>query len=65
MCKNILQVSFYCFFTAYSQTDTHFGPDTTDNAKQWNRTHHETIPLLFGHIHAQWPLLIQRLLQVL
>ena len=65
MCKNILQVSFYCFFTACSKPDAHFDPDTTDNAKQWNRTHHETIPLVFGRIHAQWPLLIQRLLQIL
>ena len=65
MYKNILQVSFYCFFTACSQTDAYFDPDTADNAKQWNRTHHETIPLVFGRIHAQWPLLIQRLLQVL
>ena len=65
MRKNILQVSFYSFFTACSQTDAHFDPDTADNAKQWNRTHHETIPLVFGRIHAQWPLLIQRLLQVL
>ena len=65
MCKNILQASFYCFFTACSQTDAHFDPDTADNAKQWNRTHHETIPLFFGRIHAQWALLIQRLLQVL
>ena len=64
MCKNILQVSFYCFFIACSQTDAHFDPDTADNAKQWNRTHHETIPLVFVCIHAQWPLLIQRLLQV-
>ena len=31
MCKNILQVSFYCFFTACSQTDVHFDPDTADN----------------------------------
>ena len=65
MCKNILQVSFYCFFTACSQTDAHFDSDTADNAKQWNRTYHETIPLLFWRIHAQWPLLIQWLLQVL
>ena len=66
MCKNILQVSFYCFFfTACSQTDAHFDPDTADNAKQWSRTHHETIPLGLGRIHAQWPLLIQWLLQVL
>ena len=48
MRKNILQVSFYYFFTACSQTDAHFDPDTADNAKQWNRTHHETIPLVFG-----------------
>ena len=26
------------FFTACSQTDAHFDPDTADNAKQWNRT---------------------------
>ena len=65
MCKNILQVSFYCFFTTCSQTDAYFDPNTANYAKQWNRTHHETIPLVFGHIHAQWPLLIQRLLQVL
>ena len=64
MCKDILQVWFYCFFTVRSQTDAHFDPDTADNTKQWNSTH-ETIPLLFGRIHAQWPLLIQRLLQVL
>ena len=43
MCKNILQVSFYCFFTA-----AHFDLDTADNTKQWNRTHHETIPLVLG-----------------
>ena len=65
MCKNISQVSFYCFITACSQIDAHFDPDTADNAKQWNRTHHETITLAFGRIHAQWPLLIQWLLQVL
>ena len=65
MCENILQVSFYCFFSACSQTDAYFNPDTDDNAKQWNRTHHKTIPLVFGRIHAQWRLLIQRLLQVL
>ena len=49
MCKNILQVSFYCFFTACS-TDPHFDPDTADNTKQWNRTHHEKIPLVFGSV---------------
>ena len=65
MRKNILQVSFYFFFTACPQIDPHFDPDTADNAKQWNRTHHETIPLVFRRIHAQWPLLIQWLLQVL
>ena len=32
-----------CFFTACSQTDAHFDPDTADNTKQRNRTHHETI----------------------
>ena len=42
----------------YNDPDIHFDPDTADNAKQWNRTHHETIPLVFGRIHAQWPLLI-------
>ena len=47
------------FFTACSQTDVHFDPDTADNAKQWNRTHHEIILLGFGRIHAQWLLLIQ------
>ena len=65
MYKNILQVSFYCFFTACSQTDAHFDPDTADNAKQWNRAHHETIPLVFMLIYGQCSLLIQRLLQVL
>ena len=43
-----------CFFTACSQTDAHFDPDTADNAKQQNCTHHETIPLVFGHIHVRW-----------
>ena len=50
MCKNILQVSFYSFFTAFSQTDAHFVPDTGDNVKQWNSTHHETFPLEFGRM---------------
>ena len=62
MCKNVLQISFYCFFPARSQTDAHFDLDTADNTKQWNHTHHEIIPLVVGHIHAQWPLLIQQLL---
>ena len=65
MYQNILQVSFYCFFAACSQTDAHFDPDIADNAKKWKHTHHETIPLVFGCIHAPWPLLIKRLLQVL
>ena len=34
------------FFTA-SQTDVHFDPDIADNTKQWNRTHHEIIPMGF------------------
>ena len=57
MCKNILQVSSYCFFTACSQTDNHFDPDTADNVKQWNRIHHETIPLVFRRINVQCPFL--------
>ena len=66
MCKDTLQVSFYCLFTACSQTDTHLDPETADNTKLWNRTHHETIPSVFEHIHhAQWPLLTQRLLPIL
>ena len=52
MCKNILQVSFYFFFTACSQTDAHFDPDTADNAKQWNHSQHETINSLGIWVHS-------------
>ena len=61
MCKNILQVSFYCFFTAYSQIDTHFDPDSADNAKQWNRIHYETIRLV---IVCNWNHFEMRLLNL-
>ena len=48
MCKNILQVSFYCFFTACSQTEAHFDPDTAENAKQWNRNTMKQFPWYLG-----------------
>ena len=38
----------YCFFTAFSQTDAHFDPDTADNPKQRNRKHQSTIPSYLG-----------------
>ena len=40
-------MTVYYFFNACSQTDAHFDPDTADNAKQQNHTHHKTIPLVF------------------
>ena len=52
--EKYLQMTVCCFFTAFSQTDAHFDPDIADNAKQRNRSHHETIPLVFGHIHVRW-----------
>ena len=42
------------FFTACFQTDAHFDPDTVDNTKQRNRTHQNTVLLVFGHIHVRW-----------
>ena len=53
-------MDFHC-----SQNDAYLDPDTADNVNQVNRTHHKTVPLVFGRIHAPWPHLIQRLLQVL
>ena len=47
-------MTVYFFFTACSQTNAHFDPDTADNANKRNRTHHETIFLVFGHIHVRW-----------
>ena len=73
----VFNSKFYCFksvrtfssiiflyFTSCSQTGAHFDPGTADNAKQQNRTHYETILLVFGCIQAQWHLLIQQLLRV-
>ena len=47
-------MTVYCFFTVCSQTAPHFDPDTADNAKQRNRSHHEAIPMAFQLIYIRW-----------
>ena len=47
--------SLLFFFTACFLTDARFDPNTAGNSKQRNRTHYETVALVFGHRSVRSP----------